>query len=556
MPSARSTTLATESRALRIGVGILALLALAGCHRPAATDREYDPVALARATRGVVDNREAVVPPQCYTRTDGTANPCWTCHTSANGRNGMDDAALQEQYAFSDAGRTNHWTGLFVDRRPAMAKISDAEAEAWTRSDNYAPLRAALAARADFLGWRPDHDYAAGYDAGGFARDGSGWRAFRYQPFPGTFWPTNGSSDDVLIRLPEAFRRDADGRTSDAIYRANLAVLEAAMAVADTRADGALGRRVEAIDERSLGVDLDGDGRLGTATRIERLPARYFGSAKDIAVERYAYPVGTEFLHTLRYLDPAQPGFRAQRIRELRYAIKRARLDEAAQRFQYEEARRDKALGLLPWFRGEPEVGYLNDFGWQFQGYIEDARGRLRVQTTEEQQYCLGCHGTIGITVDQSFSFPRKLPGADGWQMQRLDGLQDRPQAGQREPEALTYLRRTGGGDEFRANTEMLARFFPRGLLDDTEVRRAAVGGDRDLAWLLLPSPERARALTKATMTLVAAQDFAHGRDALPAPAVNVHREIANGETALKAAGHVYRDGRLWLDWDWPAARR
>lgn len=534
---------------------LMLLLLLAGCGRATpGADEPYDPLRLARATKDVVHNREAVVPPQCYTRTDGVSNPCWTCHTSANGRNGMDDAALQARYAFSTFGRTNHWTGLFEDRRAAIAAISDATALAWARRDNYGPLRAALAARADHLGWRPDHDYAQGYDEQGYARDGSGWRALRYVPFPGTFWPTNGTADDVLIRLPPAFRQDAAGRESRAIYRANLALLEAAMAVPDTRPDGALRRRVEPLDEAALGLDLDGDGRLGHLARIDRLPAHYLGAAAGVAVERYAYPVGTEFLHTLRYLDPDRADFRGTHVRELRYAIKRARLDAAAQKFAYDEAHRDKELGLLPWFRGEPEIGYLNDFGWQFQGYIEDAQGRLRAQTTEEQHACLGCHGTIGVTVDQSFSFPRKLPGEAGWQPQSLAGQQDRPQAGQREPEALTYLRRVQGGDEFRANDEMLARYFPDGRLDEAAVRRAALGGDRDLAWLLLPSRARALALDKAAMTLVAAQDYAHGRDALPAPPANLHHEIANGDTGLKAAGRVYRDGRLWLDWDAEAA--
>ena len=32
---------------------------------------------------------------------------------------------------------------------------------------------------------------------------GSDWRTVRYQPFPGAFWPTNGSTGDVFIRLPK-----------------------------------------------------------------------------------------------------------------------------------------------------------------------------------------------------------------------------------------------------------------------------------------------------------------------------------------------------------------
>jgi hypothetical protein len=132
--------------------------------------------------------------------------------------------------------------------------------------------------------------------------------------------------------------------------------------------------------------------------------------------------------------------------------------------------------------------------------------------------------------------------------------LKDVPQAGHKEPEALTYLRRVGGGDEFRANDEMLARFFPAGRLDEAAVRRAAAGGDRDLAWLLAPSRARALALAKVYREIVREQSFERGRDALLLPAVNVHKKIENGDTDLAKSGKIFRDGRLWLDW--PATGR
>src|SRR5690606_39472406 len=49
---------------------------------------------------------------------------------------------------------------------------------------------------------------------------------FAYYPFPGTFMPTNGSSDDVLIRLPEAFRQIKAGIYDQETYRINLAIVE------------------------------------------------------------------------------------------------------------------------------------------------------------------------------------------------------------------------------------------------------------------------------------------------------------------------------------------
>src|SRR6185312_12067946 len=111
--------------------------------------------------------------------------------------------------------------------------------------------------------------------------------------------------------------------------------------------------------------------------------------------------------------------------------------------------------------------------------------------TDEEHRFCMGCHGTIGVTIDQVFSFARKVPGAGGWRTQDLRGLHDRPQVGHREPELVTYFSRVQGGDETRSNSELLARFFPTGTLAETELRRASVGGDRDLAWALYPTRAR-----------------------------------------------------------------
>src|SRR5690606_24310712 len=103
---------------------------------------------------------------------------------------------------------------------------------------------------------------------------------------------------------------------------------------------------------------------------------------------------------------------------------------------------------------------------------------------------------------DHVFSFARKVPGADGWGHQDLRGLRDRPQLGHVAPELVTYFSRVQGGDEIRSNEELLARFFPAGSLDEQELRRAAVGGDRDLAWALFPTRSRALALDKAYLAI------------------------------------------------------
>jgi hypothetical protein len=546
LPGAAGGELSLTLRPLRWPVAAPAALAVALLS--AACGPAYDPTAAATAekARGRIGNVLAHIPPQCYTKTDGVANPCWVCHTGKNQLNATDDWQLQAQYLLNAIGRENHWTNLFVDRRAEIAAQNDADTLRYVREDNYAPLRAALAKlpKDRRPRWQPDVDLARGFAADGFARDGSGWRAFRYKPFPGTFWPTNGATDDVMIRLPAAFRRDASGHDSAAIYRINLAIVEAAVAVPDTRADTALDLPTEALDERLAGFDLDGDGRLAQAARIAALPAHYAGAAANLPVKRYAYPVGTEFMHGVYYLDPDAPDLRARRLKELRYSRKIFQLDDAHLAQKFAEDAREMATGGWPYFGGDAFSGIFSEYGWQLQAYIEQADGRLRLQTREEQMFCMGCHSGIGVTVDASFSLPRKAPGAAGWGYASLAGMRDVPQAGSDEPEYLRYLRRARGGDEYRANDEMLARWFPHGALDEAAVRRA------DVRALILPSRARALALDKAYRALVATQDFAHGRDALLAPAANVLRRVDGAETGLREAdGRVWQDGRLWLDW-------
>lgn len=174
-------------------------------------------------------NREAVVPPQCYTRTDSVYNPCYVCHQDRiPGReNVMNDAGLQTEYSFSELGQKNHWKNLFEDRTQRVATISDDDILHYIGQDNYSDLAPRLQAAA-FQGWIPDlKDLQSGggaFDAEGFARDVSNWVAFNYKPFPSTFWPTNGSTADVMIRLPVIYRTDAAGAYSREIYKANLAI--------------------------------------------------------------------------------------------------------------------------------------------------------------------------------------------------------------------------------------------------------------------------------------------------------------------------------------------
>jgi hypothetical protein len=513
-------------------------------------------------------NLETFVPPQCYTKTGADSNPCYVCHTPAQPPNFLDDAALQSSYDFAAPALKNHWTNLFVDRRTAMARITREAVNRWVREDNYTAWRKTLQPLLKDA-YVPDLDLAGGFDADGFDRGGAGWRAIRYVPFPGTFWPTNGSTSDAFIRLPKAFRTDAAGQPSLEVYKTNLAILEANMKL-PVPAPGQPETRevdlvIEPIRESAADFDLDGDKELGVATRLRRLPAHYFGAAASVPLVPRLYPEGTEFFHTVRYLDPAAPGSMAARMKEVRYSRKFQFVSPGTLMGFAEKEFEEKRKGLLKVVAGTPGVGYVTDQGWIYLGWIEDAAGALRHQSNEEQRFCLGCHSGIGVTRDASFALPRKLPGLEGWRPQSLSGMADFPSARppiakadtqasarsgekNRKGHAHTYFERVGGGDEFRSNAEILKRFFRGNKPLPVTVKRAAPGGDRDLAWLLLPSTERAYDLNRAYMLLVKEQSFIRGRDSVLAPVRNVHKELTNAQTEQGAAGHLFEDGTLLLD--------
>jgi hypothetical protein len=545
--------LGARSQSAPVSTGLLILLFVTGCQEAGSRPAGSDPLAQARAAGTALYNPEAAIPPSCYARTDNGANPCWVCHTAGHrGPGGLADLDLQQEYSFSPAALRNAWSNLFVDRSAAIDGIADEELLAHVRGDNYAPLRAALTGRRDYRGWVPDLDLDGGVDPDGFARDGSGWRALRYQPFPGEFWPSNGgSAGELFVRLPRSFRQDRGGQPSAAVYRLNLSLVEAALA--------GLPRTVEPVDERLARFDLDGDGRLGLTTRITALPPSYAGAADDTAVTAGLYPAGVEFLHPVRYLDPDAPALGATRLKELRYARKVEFLDPWALQRAREREAEEKEEGFLPRHRGSPEVGLRNALGWQFQAFLEDAEGRLRLATAEEHRFCIGCHGGIGVAIDASFALPRKLPGAAGWRRQDLRGMQDRPQRGQRDPEILQYVRRARGADDFRANQELLERLTDAAGQPREELLRAAgAGGPGDLFALLAPSRERALALGKAYWLMVREQSFVRGRLPVLSPVTAAHRLLrpaANEEppsTGLGEAGRIFADGTLQLQWDTP----
>ncbi len=493
-------------------------------------------------------NREAIVPPQCYTRTEGQYNPCYVCHqniVSPDRENSMNDMDLQQSYSFSDVGIKNHWVNLFKDRNKQVAAISDEEITAWVNENNYQELPKRLQ-EANFTGWIPDlQNLALGADAfdeTGHALDNSNWVAFNYKPLPSTFWPTNGSTDGVMIRLDPSFRSTADGRFSSDIYRANLAILEASI-------KGLAEITTTPIDENKIGSDLNGDGTLGSITRITQFD-RYVGMASQVPLLAGIYPRGTEFLHTVRYLGVMPDGTiaPARRMKEVRYMQKITPFPKSALAQLYREEQYAKDQGYLPSYVDLGPRGLYNGMGWVLQGFIEDRKGQLRANTFEETMFCMGCHTSIGSTIDKTFRFPRKVDGAEGWKYIDLVGMPDAPSRGEEKGEIATYLQRVGGGGEFRHNAEMQRRWFNRdGTLDQARVAAA-----RDVYQLISPSAQRALQLNKAYKVIVEEQSYLFGRDATINPPSSVYQTIDNDETPTLEPQHIYRwDIRL----DWGAAQ-
>jgi hypothetical protein len=531
----------------------LVIALLCGCHArdDSGVDLKLRPV----------KNKLANIPPQCFTRTrddDGTMqNPCYVCHADAAEPNFQSQPENQLAYAFPSLQRsgkvTNEWRNLFIDRAAAIAAIADDDALRHVRQDNYRDARGRidLAARLARVprNWDIDGDGRWGgyvpdaafdFDAAGFDRtaDGraTGWRAFAYFPFPGAFMPTNGAFDDVLIRLPAPFRERADGTPDQRIYGINLAIVESLVRRADIA--------IDATDEMALGVDLDRDGRLATATRVVHdwapLQKRFMSYVGRARAEQEAgrvhaadglFPEGTEFLHSVRYLDVAADGsvVPAPRMKELRYSRKQRWVTYSSLRQQ--AMHESKEATLSPdepeQYLGNPERGMQSRLGWVYQGFIEDRKGRLRPQTQEESRFCIGCHGGLSATDDGIFSFSRKLDrgaacGWYHWGERPFHGLPD-PLRADGKPEFATYLLNNMAGDEYRANDELRARFFDA---QDRPRPAAFATLGSDLSILMLPSRERALALDKAYLAIVREQSFVQGRDAVLHPTENVWREI------------------------------
>lgn len=508
--------------------------------------------ALAYIEHNEIYNAESVIPPQCYTKTNGDKNPCYACHQSyahdEQRPNTMGDGSLQGEYEFSDLGVTNHWKNLFVDRRPLIEKISDEEIQAWITQDNYAEFIARQKADKNWQGeLTPIKNLAfpdKAFDEQGIARDNSHWIAYNYKPFPSTFWPTNGSTGDAMIRLPKAFR-EINGEFSQAVYFVNLGLVE--MALKQTRKT-----TIPEVSEKQLNLDLDGDGELSEKVNELVHRSHYVGDAKDTELAYMLYPQDTEFLHTVRYVGVDENGeiYNAPRMKEVRYMRKHVFKSKQRLSTSYYREAKEKHFEKLPQTRLMADKGFNNNFGWTINAYIEDEQGELRQQHGQELAFCNGCHKSVGATFDQTFSFPRKVDGLAGWGYIDLRNQHDAPNIGELQGEFLTYMQRVGGGDEFRQNEEMLSRWFNLdGSVNEDKLKRV-----QNLYDIITPSPRRALDLNKAYLTIVKEQSYLFGRDATLTEAKNVLRFIDEDIPPLAPENRYQWD--LRLDWDKKPAQK
>lgn len=506
-----------------------------------------------------LNNPAPYIPPQCYTVTKDkngkVHNPCYACHTASTRPNYVDDGELQLVHAFSLDPRTNHWLNLFKDRRHAMAAISDDEIRQYIRRSNYFDLQGNIKLQSVLQhppqlwdannnqrwdGYIPDAWF--NFDNQGFDHDRqgkpTGWRAYAYYPFPGIFWPTNGSTNDVLIRLDLPFRQNSKGEYDARVYDVNLAIVEAMVREQDVR--------IDPVDEHALGeVDIDKNGSIGIASKIvyDWAPLKnrqmwYVGKAHELQqqgkldIAAGLFPVGTEFLHTVRYLDVDEHGDikLSAHIKEVRHARKRQWLNYAwlKNHADAEVKEKNDFPNRLRTVRGNQEIGVSNGQGWTYSAFIEDADGELRPQSHEELSFCVGCHGGIGATVDGIFSYPRRFGydsyqhGWQHWSQKSFKGVKE-PLRMDGKGEYSLYLERNHAGDEYRANQEVIERFFDK----DGQLKPAMLAAmQQDISRLLWPSPQRAMQLNRAYRVTVKEQSFIHGRAALISPPSEVHRQL------------------------------
>ncbi len=509
----------------------------------------------------ILNTRAAYITSMCYTKTKDkitnvVSNPCYSCHTKGKIPNYFNDTNLQEEYNFPLEVKKNPFSNLFKERSEAVSKMEDNAILQYIRESNYfdsdGNISLATALPQEWEGYRPDCYY--NFDDEGMDRTPTGeytlWRAYRYYPFLGTFWPTNGSTDDVLIRLGSIFSEDENRHFDLAVYRLNLAIVEALVKQKTITLP-------QSVDETLYEVDLNQNGLFDRASEIVLSTydkMSYVGAAKTALIQgkvhlaQGLFPEGTEFLHSVRYVDwndRQNHIVMSKRMKELRYAKKeswRTYSDiERAANAEFQEALitgSDNAV--VASFRGDYEHGLKNGLGWIYQGFIEDKKGNLRPQTHEETIGCMGCHSHLGSTTDSIFSFNRKLDGVhkteydfgwNHWTQKGLKGLKEQKITYKKFGEKYEYsfyLQNNHSGNEFRNNDEVQEKFFDENVSIKPDMLKKL---HQDISLLLFPSKERALSLNKGYKAMVEEQSYIYGRDANVKTMKNVYREIEEGQT-------------------------
>lgn len=495
-----------------------------------------------------IENFGAYIPAQCYTKTQDENgiihNPCYTCHTQGKPPNFWNDVDLQEVYDFPEKMLSNPYKNLFIDKTDFVKSISDSQILNYIRQTNYfdtdGEIKLKKVMPKNWLGYIPDCYFnfdKEGFDINPKNNSYTGWVAYKYYPFLGTFWPTNSSTDDVIIRLPNEFRLDSNGNFSKEVYKINISILETNIKQSDIELD-------YTIDEIKFGVDFDKDGKLSKTNKIKFSPDLMFiGKAREyqlngkITIEPGLFPKGTEFIHTVRYIDFDENGNikLSARIKEVRYAYKEEFLSTSEIKYNIDKKYLEthpnfnpdeKGFPPLEGFPGNYEKGLKNMFGWRYSGYIEDKNGDLRPQTHQELISCMGCHDTIGATTDSIFSFPRKF--AFGyWDNNYLKNVPepvvDYKKFG-KQYEYTFYLLNNKSGNEFRTNQEVENKFFnPDGSIKKDLINLL----HSDISILLYPSKERALLLNKAYLWVVKNQQYKYGNmfDLVPLDKT-VHKQV------------------------------
>ena len=505
----------------------------------------------------IMNTRGSYITSMCYTKTSDettnrVSNPCYSCHTKGEIPNYYNDTNLQLEYNFPAEVMKNPFTNLFKERSTQVASMTDNATLQYVRESNYlnheGDILPALDLPRDWKGYRPDCYF--NFDDEGFDQDPkgnyTGWRAFRYYPFLGTFWPTNGSTDDVIIRLDPIFTQDENNTFRKEIYELNLVIVESLIKQKEIPLPSG-------IDEKIYGVDLNSNGILDTALNISPSIESYVGLAKlylregKVHLARGLFPENTEFLHSVRYIDwdnaKEQIGMSA-RMKELRYAKKYTwkrygEIQRAAQSELWESLALDSTEGQIALFKGNYEEGLRNEIGWVYQGFIENKEGKLRPQTHEETINCMGCHSHIGATTDSTFAYARKFEGVNKdqndygwnhWGQKGLNGIQE-PIVEYlnhgKQYEYSFYLLNNHSANEFRNNDEVQSKFFDLNGSIKEDMLNAL---HEDITVLLFPSKERALELNKGYKVIVEEQSYIYGRETHIKPMENVYKVIKEGQ--------------------------